>query len=79
MEKAIQLIWDFRGIDSLKTAQHQAIHLKEFVERERWPIELIDYESISELHAMAYMVVTMEQMRALRDVLKPHRGVYYEK
>ena len=66
MEKPIQLIWDFRGPDALKTAEHQEIHLKEFIKRENWNI------------AIAYIVVSTEQMRSLRDVLKPHRGVYFE-
>ena len=79
MEKPIQLIWDFRGQDALKTAEHQAIHLKEFIEKENHAIDKIGFEEINEIHAIAYIVVTTEQMRELRDVLKPHRGVYYNK
>lgn len=78
MQKLIQLIWDFRGPDATKTAEHQAIHLREFVAREQWTIQIIDYKPINDLYAIAYMVVNQEQMRALRDVLKPHRGVYWE-
>lgn len=77
MEKPIQLIWDFRGSDALKTAEHQEIHLKEFIQRENWEIHITGFEAVNEVHAIAYMVVSREQMIALRDVLKPHRGVYY--
>lgn len=79
MEKPIQLIWDFRGQDALKTAEHQAIHLKEFIEKENHAIDIIGFEEINEIHAIAYIVVKTEQMRELRDVLKPHRGIYYNK
>ena len=30
----IKLIWDFNGVDSLNTAKHFNIHLKEFLEKE---------------------------------------------
>ena len=33
----IKLIWDFNGVDSLKTAQHFNIHLEEFLEKEEIP------------------------------------------
>ena len=79
MEQPIQLIWDFRGPDALKTAEHQEIHLKEFIQRENWEINITGFEAVNDVHAIAYMVVTREQMMALRDVLKPHRGVYYDK
>lgn len=78
MEKPIQLIWDFRGPDALKTAEHQEIHLKEFIKRENWNISITGYNTLNEMHAIAYIVVSTEQMRSLRDVLKPHRGVYFE-
>ena len=28
--KKIKMIWDFRGPDALKTAEHQCVHLKDF-------------------------------------------------
>ena len=40
MERQIKLIWDFRGIDALKTAEHQEIHLKEFIYIERLPVKI---------------------------------------
>jgi len=30
LERKLKLIWDFRGESSEKTAEHHAIHLKEF-------------------------------------------------
>ena len=77
MERQIKLIWDFRGSDALKTAEHQEIHLKEFIQIERLPIEITGFEQINEFHSIAFMVVNDELMRKVRDVLKPHRGELY--
>jgi len=77
MERQIKLIWDFRGPDALKTAEHQELHLKEFILIEQLPVSITGFEKINEFHAIAFMVVNDELMRKLRDVLKPHRGELY--
>ncbi|MCS4239583.1 hypothetical protein [Myroides odoratus] len=78
MERLIKLIWDFRGPDAEKIADHHVIHLREFVAMEKLPLTLIDKQVLSDVHSIAYLVVNDEQMRTLRDVLKPHRGELYE-
>ncbi|EHQ41864.1 hypothetical protein [Myroides odoratus] len=78
MERLIKLIWDFRGPDAEKIANHHVIHLREFVAMEKLPLTLIDKQVLSDVHSIAYLVVNDEQMRTLRDVLKPHRGELYE-
>lgn len=78
MERLIKLIWDFRGPDAEKIADHHVIHLREFVAIEKLPLTLIDKQVLSDVHSIAYLVVNDEQMRTLRDVLKPHRGELYE-
>lgn len=78
MERQIKLIWDFKGADGQKTAEHHVIHLREYVAIEKLPITIIDMECLNENHTIAYMVVNDEQMRLVRDVLKPHRGELYE-
>lgn len=75
--RKIKLIWDFRGIHSLKTAEHHVIHLREFVDNNCLPIEIIDSKIISELHSIAYMVINESDMVFYRDHLKPHRGEIY--
>ena len=49
MENKIRLVWDFRGVDALKTAEHQLTHLVEFMIKE--DISYLDKssEQISEL------------------------------
>ncbi|MGL2964051.1 hypothetical protein ACSVH2_09570 [Flavobacterium sp. RSB2_4_14] len=78
MSRQIKLIWDFRGEASAKIAEHHEIHLKEYIAIEKLPINITGFEIKSELHAIAYMVVTDENMVAVRDSLKPHRGEIYE-
>lgn len=78
MKRRIKLIWDFHGPDGAKIAEHHVIHLKEYVEIEKLPITIIEAKQLSDHHTIAYMVVNDEQMRAVRDKLKPHRGELYE-
>ena len=78
MSRKIKLIWDFRGPASGKTAAHHEIHLKEYIAIEKLPINITGFESHNEMQAIAFMVVTDENMIAVRDALKPHRGEVYE-
>lgn len=78
MNKKIKLIWDFRGPASAKTAEHHEIHLKEYIEIEKLPIKITGFDIITDIHAVAWMVVNDDYMIAVRDALKPHRGEIYE-
>ena len=78
MSKQIKLIWDFRGQASSKTAEHHEIHLKEYIVAEKLSPNITGFEIIEEMHAIAFMVVTEENMIPVRDALKPHRGEIYE-
>ena len=78
MSKKIKLIWDFRGQTSEKTAQHHEIHLKEYIIAEKLLMNITGFNFINEMHAIAFMVVINEEMIAVRDSLKPHRGELFE-
>ena len=77
MTRKIKLIWDFRGPAAAKTAEHHEIHLKEFIIAEKLPINITGCKIIDEMYAIAFMVVTDENMIMVRDALKPHRGEIY--
>ena len=77
MSRQIKLIWDFHGEASGKIAEHHEIHLKEYIAIEKLPINITGFEVKNELHAIAFMVVTDENMIQVRDALKPHRGEIY--
>ena len=76
--RQIKLIWDFRGEASAKTAEHHEIHLKEYISIEKLPLNITGFEIKNEMHAIAFMVVTNENMISVRDALKPHRGEIFE-
>lgn len=77
MSRKIKLIWDFRGPASEKTAQHHEIHLKEYIAIEKLDINITGFEVLNDLYAIAFMVVSDENMIQVRDALKPHRGELY--
>lgn len=73
----LKLIWDFRGPNALKTAEHHEIHLKEYIQLNKLDIKITGCNSISDMHAIAFLVVPEDKMKPLRDALKPHRGQVY--
>lgn len=74
MSRKIKLIWDFRGPESLKTAEHHCIHLKEFTALEKLNFHEIDSQEFSEFYSIAFIIVNEVDMLIYRDALKPHRG-----
>ena len=77
--RKIKLIWDFRGPAAAKTAEHHEKHLKEYIAIEKLPLDITGFQTLNELHAIAFMLVTDEFMIGVRDALKPHRGELYDK
>ncbi|MFL1896928.1 hypothetical protein ACJRPK_14590 [Aquimarina sp. 2-A2] len=77
MEKKIKLIWDFRGPSAELTAKHHEIHLKEYATIEKLTYFLTGQIDISDMHSIAFMVVNNQDMKKVRDALKPHRGQLY--
>jgi len=74
VDRKLKLIWDFRGLDSQKTAEHHCIHLKEFAVIEKLHYYEISHAILSEMHTIAFIVVDEVDMKTYRDALKPHRG-----
>ena len=75
--RKLKLLWDFRGPDAHKIAQHHEKHLKEYCEMEQTNYNITGHEALSELHSIAFMVVSEDEMKPIRDALKPHRGQVY--
>lgn len=75
--KAIKLIWDFYGADAAQTAKHHALHLLEYAQSQHLTHQLADCTVINEQSALAFLVVTPDEMPVVRDALKPHRGQVY--
>ena len=75
MERAIQLIWDFRGPEAQGTAEHHARHLAEFAQREQLSRQTTGAEELAPLHWIAWMIVDEKEVPALRIALRPSRGL----
>lgn len=75
--RKLKLIWDFRGPNGQKTAEHHLIHLKEYIQLEKLDISITGVEVFSEMHSIAFLVVDEAYMKPIRDALKPHRGQVY--
>jgi len=72
--RKIKLIWDFRGQDALKTAEHHAIHLKEFATKEALNFYEVNIQSLSDVYVIAFIIIDETDMITFRDALKPNRG-----
>ena len=75
--RKLKLIWDFRGPDALKIAQHHEIHLKEYITLVKTELNITGFEQLNDMHSIAFMVVNETEMKPIRDALKPHRGQVY--
>jgi hypothetical protein len=75
--RKLKLIWDFRGPNALRTAEHHEIHLKDYILHEKLNINITGIEQLTDMHSIAFMVVYESDMKPIRDTLKPHRGQVY--
>ena len=76
--RQLKLIWDFKGPNGKKTAEHHLIHLKDYIQMNDLNISITGTEDIHEMHSIAYLVVNEVEMPLIRDILKPHRGQIYQ-
>ena len=76
--RKLKLIWDFKGPNAAKTAEHHETHLREYIINQTAEVFKTAHEIVNELHAITYIVVKEEDMRLIRDQLKPHRGEWLD-
>ena len=76
--RKLKLIWDFRGPDAKKIAEHHEIHLKEYIQSENLNISITGVEELNSNYSIAFLVLDETNMKPIRDALKPHRGQVYE-
>jgi len=74
MENKIRLVWDFRGADALKTAEHQLTHLVEFMIKENISCLEKSLEQISELQSICWIIIKESNLDFVKKRLKPNRG-----
>ncbi len=78
MNRKLKLIWDFRGVDALKTAEHHVVHLREFAQKEVLNFYDVAIHSYSDVYVIAFIVIDETDMPIYRDALKPHRGAVFK-
>jgi|TARA_R110000851_G_scaffold195595_1_gene346379 hypothetical protein len=77
MTDRIKLLWDFKGPNAQKTAEHHIIHLDEFIISEKIDNSFTQVQTIASNHTVAEMIVPNRYMTDLRERLKPTRGQLY--
>ena len=70
----IKLIWDFRGPHGKNIAIHHEKHLKEFFEIENNQLFESGYETLNELHHIAFIIILREDLNEIKLKLRPNRG-----
>lgn len=74
----VKMIWDFRGPEATKIAEHHRIHLDDYIRMQKLQQCHSGIEKQSDMHHIAYMVVPRDQVPDLKAQLKPHRGQIYQ-
>jgi len=75
--RKLKLIWDFRGPNAARIAEHHEVHLKDYIRIKKIEDTFSSIETINDMHTIAYMVIHEDKMPPIRDALKPHRGQVY--
>ncbi len=75
MNRKIKVLWDFRGPDGLKIAEHQKVHLQEFADREQLQLLDIGIQKHSDYIVSAFLTIHESDLLKVRDQLKPQRAV----
>lgn len=78
MMRRLKLIWDFRGPAGEQTAIHHEKHLKEYAFAKALSQPFTGIVILSTMHSYAFLVVNEDEMKAVRDALKPHRGQLHQ-
>lgn len=78
MTDRIKMLWDFKGPNALKTAEHHVIHLNEFIISEKMMDSFAQVQNISSHYAIAEMIIPNRYMNDLKERLKPTRGQLYK-
>ena len=70
----VKLIWDFRGPDAKKIAEHHIIHLNEFSAKESIIFENTGLIKLSDFMYSASVEINKIDLDKVKNALKPHRG-----
>jgi tRNA A37 threonylcarbamoyladenosine dehydratase len=72
--RQIKFIWDFYGVDAVETAKHHVKHLNTFFTLNAIEFAAMAVENMSDMHCMAYVISAEDNVKIIRDTLRPHRA-----
>ena len=72
MSRGLGDVYKRQGYDSLKIAEHQMNHLKEFFEREKIEILDIGTKNINEFASISFVIADEKFEETIKNSLKPH-------
>jgi hypothetical protein len=75
--RILRLVWEFRGADAKKIAEHHLIHLNEYLERNSLKVDSNGVTEHSPMYASAFLVCNETLALELREPLKP-QAAYLE-
>ncbi|MDT0608302.1 hypothetical protein [Croceitalea rosinachiae] len=78
LDRKIKLIWDFKGPNAAKTAEHYEKHLQEYIFHEELKFDTTGFNHLSDMHSITFLIVAEFEMIQARDDLRPHRGEIYQ-
>ena len=72
--KKIKLIWDFKGLEATKIAEHFHVHLKEFLIRDKIIDFTSELEEIDEFYSMVNLIIDQKYVERIKNALKPKKA-----
>ena len=72
--KLIKLIWDFKGPNSDKTAEHFKSHLDQFLEIENKTFSDLGLETVNDSYSFVFIITSTDDLNFFKEKLKPNRG-----
>ena len=72
--KLIKLIWDFKGPNSDKTAEHFKSHLDQFLKIENKTFSDLGLEIVNDFYSFVFVITSIDDLNFFKEKLKPNRG-----
>jgi hypothetical protein len=72
--KKIKLIWDFKCLESKKTAEHFQSHLLEFLKNNQILNYTSKVELVNEHHSINFLIIDETHIELIKNALKPNRA-----
>jgi len=72
-----KLVWEMHGPHAHGTAEHHAVHLAEFAEKEKIELFNSGVEKLSDMFSAAFMIIKESDSETVEKALRPHHVLEY--